>query len=67
MAVRFADISGNGRADYLCISKNGKVMGHVQGDDGVFEKGLQIKTAEEADRANLRYVHVIHGHLVPLY
>lgn len=55
MAVRIADITGNGRADYLCIEKDGSISGAVQDDGGAFEQIPQIKLAEDADRANLRF------------
>lgn len=58
MAVGFADITGNKRADYLCIAKDGKVVGAVQDDEGSFEQVEQIKFAESADRANLRWADV---------
>ena len=58
VAVRFADITGNGRADYLCIEKDGRVSGAVQDDGGAFEPIPQIKVAEGKDRANLRWADV---------
>jgi hypothetical protein len=56
--VRFADITGNKRADYLCIEKDGRVSGSVQGDNGQFEPINQIKFSEDKDRANLRWADV---------
>ncbi|KAK7420361.1 hypothetical protein QQX98_002784 [Neonectria punicea] len=58
LAVRFADITGNGRADYLCIEKDGRVTGFVHNDDGSFEDVGQIKFADGRDRANLRWADV---------
>lgn len=58
MSVRFADLTDNGRADYLCIHPDGFVKGQVQRDDGSWEDVGQIKFAEEADRANLRWADV---------
>lgn len=58
MNVRFADITGNGRADYLCLSKNGKVMGNLHEDDDSFGSTIQIKFSETMDRANLRWEDV---------
>lgn len=58
MAVRFADITGNGRADYLCIRKDGHVTGALQRDDGSWEPIKQIKFASTMDRANLRWADV---------
>ncbi|KFY97907.1 hypothetical protein V498_01794 [Pseudogymnoascus sp. VKM F-4517 (FW-2822)] len=58
LAVRFADLTGNGRADYLCLEKDGRVTGFVHKDDGTFEDVGQIKYAEGKDRANLRWADV---------
>jgi hypothetical protein len=59
VAVRFADITGNGRSDYLCIAPNGKVKGYVQKDDGAIQAIPQIKFAEtDKDRANFRWADV---------
>lgn len=58
MAVRFADITGNNHADYLCLAPDGKVTGFLHGDDGGFENVGQIKFADGMDRANLRFADV---------
>lgn len=58
MAVRFGDLTGNGRADYLCLAPDGKTSGYVHKDDGSFENVGQIKFSEEKDRANFRWVDV---------
>ncbi|CAH0054256.1 unnamed protein product [Clonostachys solani] len=58
LAVRFADITGNGRADYLCLEPNSKVTGFIQNSDVSFEDVGQIKYAFEKDRANLRWADV---------
>lgn len=58
VSVRFADITGNGRADYLCIAPNGKVMGNLHEDDDSFSDMMQIKFADTMDRANLRWEDV---------
>ena len=58
MSVRFADITGNGRADYLCIDPNGRVVGNLHEDDDSFSKTMQIKFSETMDRANLRWADV---------
>lgn len=58
MAVRFADITGNNRADYLCIEKDGRVSGFVHNDDDSWENVGQIKFADGKDRANLRWADV---------
>ncbi|KAK7216223.1 hypothetical protein V2G26_004226 [Clonostachys chloroleuca] len=58
LAVRFADLTGNKRADYLCIEPNSRVTGFVQNDDGSFEDAGQIKVSISKDRANLRWADV---------
>lgn len=59
MAVRFADLTGNKRADYLCIKPDGYVSAYLHpGDDGSWEDAGQIKFAEDKDRANLRWADV---------
>jgi len=58
LAVRFADIDGNGRADYLCIEKNGRTWGYLNNDDGSLTYISQFKKSEDKDRANLRWVDV---------
>lgn len=58
MPVRFADLTGNGRADYLCIEPDGRVSGAVHNNDDSFELINQIKFSEAKDRANLRWADV---------
>lgn len=58
MAVRFADLTGNGRADYLCLEKDGRVTSFIHKDHGSFEDVGQIKYSESKDRANLRWADV---------
>lgn len=58
MAVRFADITGNNRADYLCIEPDGRTTGFLQQDDGSFQNAGQIKVSDGYDRANFRYADV---------
>ncbi|KAH7375470.1 hypothetical protein B0T11DRAFT_345463, partial [Plectosphaerella cucumerina] len=58
LAVQFADITGSGRADYLCIEKNGRVSGWTQASSGAWTYQDQIKSAKGHDRANLRWADV---------
>ncbi|KAF7549363.1 hypothetical protein G7Z17_g6445 [Cylindrodendrum hubeiense] len=58
LAVRFADLTGNNRTDYLCIEKNGRVSGFVHNDDDSWENVGQIKFEDGKDRANLRWADV---------
>jgi len=54
LAVRFADITGSGRPDYLCIEKNGRVSGSTQDASGTWTSHTQIKVETFMDRANLQ-------------
>ncbi|KPM44471.1 hypothetical protein AK830_g2091 [Neonectria ditissima] len=58
LSVRFADLTGNHRADYLCIAPDGTVSGFLQEDNGAFVDVGQIKFAVGKDRANLRWADV---------
>lgn len=58
LSVRFADISGNGMADHLCISPDSAVHGHIRVNTDGFTEYLQIKVALDKDRANLRWADV---------
>ncbi|KAF4412991.1 Multidomain esterase [Colletotrichum fructicola] len=58
LAVRFANIDGGKRGDYLCIKPNGYVSGWVHKDDGTWEDVGQVKFQEGKDRANLRWADV---------
>ncbi|PKS10949.1 hypothetical protein jhhlp_002708 [Lomentospora prolificans] len=58
LAVRFADLTGNKKADYLCIEPNGRVTGFLHEDDGGFTKVDQIKFSVGKDRANHRFADV---------
>ncbi|KAK7414551.1 hypothetical protein QQX98_006578 [Neonectria punicea] len=58
LSVRFADVTGNGRDDFLCIENDGRVTGYLHRDDNTWENAGQIKFAEGHDRANLRWADV---------
>jgi hypothetical protein len=58
LAVRFADIDGNGRSDYLCIEKDGRTWGYLNNNDGSLTYISQFKKTENKDRANIRFVDV---------
>ncbi|KAI8721514.1 SGNH-hydro domain-containing protein [Fusarium sp. LHS14.1] len=60
LAVRFADISGSGRPDYLCIEKDGRIWGWTQSSNGAWTHVPQFKSAKGHDRANLRF-HDVDG------
>ncbi|KAK8085967.1 Integrin alpha N-terminal [Apiospora phragmitis] len=57
LAVRFADITGDGRGDYLCLEKDGRVTGFIREAGGDW-RGGQIKFSEKKDRANLRWADI---------
>ncbi|KAJ5081566.1 hypothetical protein NUU61_009830 [Penicillium alfredii] len=56
--VRFADITGNGKGDYLCMAKDGSTSGYVHKDDDSWEHVTQFKYSEDKDRANLQWADV---------
>lgn len=58
--VRFADLTGDGKADYLCIEPNGRVTGYLNrgmtsSGQIAFEDVGQIKLATNYDRQNVRF------------
>lgn len=55
--VHLADVSGSGKADYLCVEKDGRTWGFVHNDSG-WEYIDQFKFAEGKDRANLHWADV---------
>ncbi|OBT86293.1 hypothetical protein VE02_05585 [Pseudogymnoascus sp. 03VT05] len=58
LAVQFADLTGNGRADYLCLHPDGTVKGYLHEDNGDMTWRGQLKFTEAKDRANLRFADV---------
>lgn len=57
--------SGDGRADILCIEKNGRVTAWLNKASGLVDVG-QIKFSEGWDRANIRFADVEHTGRVDL-
>ncbi|CAG7955405.1 unnamed protein product [Penicillium salamii] len=55
--VHFADVSGNGKADYLCVEKDGRSSGYVH-RDSKWDRIDQFKFSEDRDRANLQWADV---------
>lgn len=60
LGVRFADLTGDKKADYLCIETSGRVTGYLnQGmtttGQITFEDVGQIKLATQYDRGNVRF------------
>ncbi|KAJ5214936.1 hypothetical protein N7468_010615 [Penicillium chermesinum] len=58
LPVKFADISGNGKGDYLCIEKDGRTWGFIHNSDDTWEYIDQFKYSEQKDRANLHWADV---------
>jgi hypothetical protein len=58
LAVRFADISGSGRGDYLCIEKNGRFWGWTHNSNNTWTFIDQFKSSKGHDRADLRWADV---------
>ncbi|KAF5009941.1 hypothetical protein FDECE_3883 [Fusarium decemcellulare] len=56
--VQFADVSGSGRSDYLCIEKNGRIWGWTQDAKGAWTYIDQFFGSKKHDRANMRFADV---------
>lgn len=52
--VHFADVTGNKKADYLCMQRDGRITGWVNGDLS-WEAIDQFKQSEGLDRANFQF------------
>ncbi|KAI1261901.1 carbohydrate esterase family 3 protein [Xylariaceae sp. FL1019] len=55
--MRLADIDGDGRADILCIEKDGRITAVLNSNGGLLDAG-QVKFSEGWDRANIRFADV---------
>ncbi|XXH02567.1 hypothetical protein Hte_008944 [Hypoxylon texense] len=53
--IRWGDISGNGRDDYVCIEPNGRMSGYVHETDGSWTYNEQFFGPKGYDRANFRF------------
>ncbi|ORY17569.1 hypothetical protein BCR34DRAFT_596756 [Clohesyomyces aquaticus] len=58
LAVRFADLNGDGRADYLCTDPNGRTEAILNLASDRMQYLGQLKLAEGKDRANHRFADV---------
>ncbi|RYP70328.1 hypothetical protein DL771_005535 [Monosporascus sp. 5C6A] len=56
--IQFADISGNGKGDSLCIEPGGRVSGYAHDDAGGWDYIDQFKYSEGKDPAHLQFVDV---------
>ncbi|UCK59347.1 hypothetical protein AFCA_002165 [Aspergillus flavus] len=51
LGLRFADLDGDGRADYLCMDPDGRTDGWLNKGENSFESIGQVKRSEHYDRA----------------
>ncbi|KAE8155227.1 hypothetical protein BDV25DRAFT_146356 [Aspergillus avenaceus] len=58
LGLRFADLDGDGRADYLCMEENGRTDGWLNKGENKFQSIGQVKLSENYDRANHRWTDV---------
>ncbi|KAB8270801.1 hypothetical protein BDV30DRAFT_241024 [Aspergillus minisclerotigenes] len=58
LGLRFADLDGDGRADYLCMDPGGRTDGWLNKGENNFESIGQVKQGEHYDRANHRWADV---------
>ncbi|KAG5761188.1 hypothetical protein H9Q72_010693 [Fusarium xylarioides] len=59
-AVHIADLTNNGRSDYLCMAGDGTTNAWIHNDDNSLTDAQQIQKPEGPDRANLRW-HDVNG------
>jgi hypothetical protein len=57
-AHHFADLTGSGRTDYICMAPSGQAWAWFRGKDGVAKASGQIKYHEDLDRANFQFADV---------
>ncbi|KAK2624027.1 hypothetical protein QTJ16_006661 [Diplocarpon rosae] len=55
--VRWNDMDGDGRADFLCVRQNGTVTAFMNNGTGFLDKGM-IKHSEGKERRNLRFADI---------
>ncbi|PBP16288.1 hypothetical protein BUE80_DR012963 [Diplocarpon rosae] len=55
--VRWNDMDGDGRADFLCVRQDGTVTAFMNNGTGFLDKG-QIKHSEGKERRNLRFADI---------
>ncbi|KAF5612104.1 killer toxin subunits alpha beta, partial [Fusarium sp. NRRL 25303] len=58
VAVRFGDVTGNGRSDYLRMTPDGTINAWNHNGDNSWTDAQQIQKAQGADRANIRWNEV---------
>ncbi|KAK4210281.1 carbohydrate esterase [Rhypophila decipiens] len=57
--VRFADLDGDGRVDYICMEPDGRSIGHLnKADDFEFKGQIKFAPSEHLDRANFKWADV---------
>ncbi|KAF5566618.1 fg-gap repeat domain-containing protein [Fusarium napiforme] len=60
LAVQIADLTNNGRSDYLCMAGDGTTNAWIHNDENSLTDAQQIQKPEGPDRANLRW-HDVNG------
>ncbi|KPM39384.1 hypothetical protein AK830_g7215 [Neonectria ditissima] len=58
IGVMFADITGSGCVDYICMEPNGRAVAWLNDNEGTMRYAGQIKYSEKKDRANHRFADV---------
>jgi hypothetical protein len=58
LGVRFADITGDKKADYLCIGRDGTTTAFVNNGLSNFKAGVVVRKAAAVDRADIRFADV---------
>ena len=54
----FADITGSGRVDYICMEPDGRATAWLRNEKDEWYNARQIKSTEGLDRANFRFADV---------
>ncbi|KAM0085819.1 hypothetical protein ACKRZS_001908 [Fusarium odoratissimum] len=57
-AHHFADLTGSGRTDYICMAPSGQAWAWLRDEDGVAKPSGQIKYTEDLDRANFQFADI---------
>ncbi|ROT40793.1 hypothetical protein SODALDRAFT_105063 [Sodiomyces alkalinus F11] len=56
--AHFADISGSGRVDYICMEPSGRATAWLRDEHGGWFNAGQVKYHEDLDRANFQFADV---------
>lgn len=58
LGVRFADITGDGKADYLCIKSTGEAFGFINNGLNNFKSVGSVRRPTNVERADVRFADV---------